>query len=617
MAGTGTVVGLAGCQDTSGGPTAGGTAGGSTAGGGGSGSTDGSGSTSGGGDSSEVLNFPASSGTVMDFHMNGAFGPPNHITHGSRFGRILFDPVVKFMGNTSTIIPVHASEYTKEGKDLSITLREQTWHNGDPYTVESIKLFYDIEFLLREHTGEERVSTSYIEDYTVRDDLTIDFTLTQDWNEAFVLNSMFDSQMYPFHPAVWTEWRDRLQEAGPGTDEFEQVMSDLTTFTDVRVDGEEFVGYGPWQFDTRDSSSLILKKYPDHPNAGDINYGTIQYDAVSEPFAAWAEGQIDLMDTGFPLTEDQKPRAPPEDQYDLMRQDNTRLFLMAMNSDASGSGDRPTYEREIRHSIGFAINYENIASNLGSVWKAWQWPQTNLNPANMESDFFDVSGFTFHENNKQRAIELINQSDGYSYENGQVVDSNGEHASLNVMTGNFPERVTLAQTATDQLKRFGWNASVDVVDDPTYVERRSSGEFDIQIDPEGIESSLYMWEKPRITGWLHEQTHYPLQWDVPMPIGEPNLSPSDGDLETVDLAELTTQVETTDGLEAAHDVLYKLGWAWNQFLPMLAVPFRPFGGAVHSPPFDITTDDRTLRQAPAAHWHLIRTGLLKAMSSNS
>lgn len=561
--------------------------------------------------SSEGLHMPAVEGSVMDFHMNGAWGPANYITHGSRFGRIIFDPIVEFMGNTSSVVPVHASDYTKEGTNLTISLREQSWHNGDPYTVESIALFYDIEFMIAEHTGETRGSTQYIEDYTIQDDLTIDFTLTQDWNPGFVLSSQFDGQMYPFHPDVWTEWRDRLEEAGPGSDEFDTVLSELSTFTDVRVGGEPFVGYGPWQFEERNASRLVLSKYPEHPNAGDINFDTIQFNAVSEPFPAWAEGRTDVLKSGLPLSPERQQQAPPREEYQLFAQDNLDMLLAVMNSEAET--DRPTGQREIRHSLGFALNYEDIATNLGEPWRQKDWPSTNLSQADIERGFFDVSDFTHHGNDPARAKELINQADGYAYENDQVVNSDGSQVSLSIMTGNFPDRVTYARTIANQLSQFGWDATVDAVDDPTYVDRRSKGEFDIQIDPTGVGSSMYMWAQSRIMGYYMEQLHYPPEWEVPMPIGEPNLSPDEGELTTFDLADLTSQIETAQGLEGAHDVLYKLGWGWNQFLPTLAGAYRTQAGAVRSPPFEIVTEERTLRETPSAFWHLLRTGLLKAV----
>lgn len=569
----------------------------------------------GGGNGEMVELVQAAASRQDQFHMNGAWGPANHISHGSRFGRILFDPVVKFASNTLETHPVHASDWGIEGETAFVELREQTWHNGDPYTAESIALYYDIQSMINEHNEQETNMDRFVEGWEVENDLRITFDLTQQWNPNVFAKNLLDEQMYPFHPDHWNDWRSRLEDAGPGSDEFEQVLSELSEHTDVTVGGKEFVGYGPYKFDTAESDFLAISRYEDHPDAGDIEVDRMIWESHENPELAWLNEQTDMMPTGFPLGKDLQNQMPPEDQVSFFSQDNNRLLRLAFNNgEGLENQERPTFEREIRHSIGFAINRNNAAAAQGQgIWEPWQLPDTNLHFNDIESDWFDAEGFVRHsdggEPKTDRAVEMIEASERYSYEDDTVVNQDGSQAELVLMTADFPTRVPLARSVASDLNSLGWDVVLDIVDDPTFVDRRANGEFDVYIDPSSIDDSLENWKSGAILGYDQPRFRYPTVWEIPMPVGNTVIDPDQGEMKKFDLSDPLGTMESTTDEQTQQEVLQKLAWAWNMYLPGIWVASRPWMGALHDN-FEITTDDPSARASPDAMWWLPREGYI-------
>ncbi|WP_135365049.1 ABC transporter substrate-binding protein [Halosimplex halophilum] len=617
---------LAGCGNDSSGAGTSGDGGdgdaGSGGGGGGSGdsSSDGSnedGSSGGGSAETDESTAIVRVGTnQMDqFHMNGAFGPANAITNSARFGRILFDPLVKYSVNTGEIHPVHAHNFEIDGQTAYVELREQTWHNGDPYTAESIALRYDIQSMINEHNDQETNMDRFFTDWEVENDYTIRFDLTQQWNPRWFAKALLDEYLYPFHPSHWNEWRDRLDSAGPGTDEFGEVLSELGEHTDVTVDGEQFVGYGPYKFETVEPTYLELSVYEDHRFADDIEYDRIEWNTHEDERLAWLEEQVDMVDTGLPFGQDLQNQMPADDGYQNYSRDNNRLLRLVMNSGANlpESQNRPTFEREIRHAISFTINRANAAAAQGQgIWEPWTHVDSNLHFNDIESDWFPADQFTAHSDDNgepklNRAEEMVRASEGYSYEGGTVLNENGEQAELVLLTADFPSRVPAARSMASDLNSFGWDVTLDIVDDPTFVDRRRNGEFDTYIDPSSIDDSLENWKSGAMLGYDQRRFHYPTEVEVPS-VGEAVLDPENGSLQTVDLSEVIGTMESTTDTATQQEVLTQLGWVWNQYQMATWVCSRPWMGALHNDGFEITTDEPAPRDSPSANWWLLREG---------
>lgn len=556
----------------------------------------------------------AGTNQMDQFHMNGAFGPANAITNSARFGRILFDPLVKYSVNTGEIHPVHARNFEIDGQTAYVELREQTWHNGDPYTAESIALRYDIQSMINEHNDQETSMDRFFTDWEVENDYTIRFDLTQKWNPRWFAKLLLDEYLYPFHPSHWTEWRDRLDSAGPGTDEFGEVLSELGEHTSVTVDGERFVGYGPYKFETVEPTYLELSVYEDHRFAEDIEYDRIEWNTHEDERLAWLEEEVDMVDAGLPFGQDLQNQMPSDDEYQNYCRDNNRLLRLVMNSGANlpENQDRPTFEREIRHAISFTINRPNAAEAQGQgIWEPWTHVDTNLHFNDIESDWFPADGFTAHSDDGEpkldRAKEMISASEGYSYEGGTVLDENGEQAELVLLTADFPARVPAARSMASDLRSFGWDVTLDIVDDPTFVDRRRNGEFDTYIDPSSIDDSLENWKSGAMLGYDQRRFHYPTEVEVPS-VGNPVLDPEDGSLETVDLAEVIGTMESATNTSTERDVLTQLGWVWNQYQMATWVCSRPWMGALHNDGFEITTEAAAARDSPSGDWWLLREG---------
>lgn len=563
----------------------------------------------GGGDDPVTLTFPGGE-QPNQLHMNGTWGPPNHVSHGDRFGRILFDPLVFYHEHRGETTPLQATDWGIENEQLELELRDQTWHNGDPYTTESIALFYEIQSMIDEHNGETSLMGQFVEDWEVVDDTVMRFDLTDTWNPAVYAQGLLFEQMYPFHPDHWTQWRDDLQDAGPGTDEFQSVLDDLSEHTDVTVDGQEFLGYGPFQFVDADSTTIILEKYDDHPMADEITFDRVRWDAHSEPKLAWLEDDVDISFNGFPVDDDLQSRMPSDDDYDLFGEGDISSYVLVMNAGLDQDTDRPVFQREIRHALSFVFDEENVASGMPTPWNPWTWVQANSHYEQIEADTWDLDGFTDHGVDEERAIELIDAADGYSYEDGQVMEENGEQATIDILTGAEGPILTVARVVADDLEAFGWDVTVSSVDGATYTERRSAGEYDIFVNSSGVYATRENFKSSRIMGYWQDRMHFPHEVEVPMPVGEANLSPDAGETETLDLTEYVGQMESSTDDAAIREATQTMMWVWNQYAPMYQCVYRKSAGALHSP-FAVTTDDEVVRNAGGAHWQMIHDGTIE------
>ncbi len=610
---------LAGCSsggetDTSGGDGNGGTNG--DGGGGGNGGTD--------GDENEIV-YKGFMGPIepgANAHMNAPWGPAGAITqHCCRWGVHLFDGVVGKLFGAQETFPIMAEDWGEEDGTVYVELDDDwQWHNGDPVTTESIGIAYDINWAINEHTGEPNVDAQFYEDYEIVDDQRVEFTLRDRYQDGVLKTFLVDATLdldshFAYHPDTWNEWRERAVNTEPGTDEFDQFLTDLSEFTPTEQAGEKYLGFGPFEFESLGESSLELTKFEDHPRADCINIDRIRYEFIEDQSvaqSAWLEGKLDNWE--YPMESGLAQQAPDVEKYKR----ETRWQIHAFN--VNGSGDRPrrpSNYRRVRHAIAKALDFSLIVQNMGPGFEEFPIPQSHLSVENVENGVHgDLSSWTDHgPQETDLAVELINATDDFAYEDGQVYDDvEGTQAHLDLMVSEG-DWVPSFETMEDQLSEFGFDVTLEIVDSAVYDERRHSGDYDIYPDSTGTtKPSMERWRLGRMgpNSSYQERWDHPGEWEVPQPVGEPNLLADDDELATVDVYDKMEGILAMPE-EEAFQVTTELGWAWNQYLPAFIPYLKVSSQGVRSPPWELsTTDSKWINDLPSHSFHqLVQHGILR------
>lgn len=498
---------------------------------------------------------------IQAYHFN-PFRGPNSALQGQFLGALMYDPLFITDLKNEEIRGVLAEDWGFEGdSEPWVQIRDDyTWHDGTPLTTEALEILFGINRMEREHF--EDSSHSLWSDFEVEDDYTIRFDAVEPFNETYFFAELDPLPVCAAYPGHFRSWYDDLTNAGPGSDEFENTLSNLREDTEAPA-----IGFGPFALDERTSNLAELSTHEGHPASDEINFSGWQKESVADPELAFVEGQIDhSRSVRFPLADDMMNQLD-EDNVSFHRSNYNRAQQMMMNVGFDPeTGERrgewhATYEREVRKSIAHVVNNELVATTTGDNWEPYSWPSSSLPIARLEDDAYDLEGWTnYSGKNDDRAIELINQSDRLYYEDGVVRrEEDNEQASLELMAiSGRNEFMGPGQVATDNLMDFGWDVTFATVDDATYDDRRRNGEFDLYFDGQRFTSELGL---PGLYTWWQSTAGFPDTLEVPMPIGDP-----DGDLGTVDLIGNLNAYNLTKDEDERHQLKMEMNWALNQFV---------------------------------------------------
>jgi len=561
--------------------------------------------------------------TPSELHMQDPWGPPDTVQHPSRWGHYLFPPLVYLFSNTRETMPVLASDFGVDGTSAFVELEDGlTWHNGDDFTTESLKIFWDIESQFIEHNE----GSTLVDSYEKVSDTRFEWTLNQEIGASFVYDELLD-RYYSYHPEPYGEFQQRAQDTEPGTDAFATLVTDMSNFRDVRAGGEPLVGYGPYQFVERNESSAVLDKFEDYVHADQIPIDRIRVRNVEDEIAAFQQGNTHLLRAGIPQPPDVAEQMPPLEEFGFDRfQGKAVAFNMGWNGETGDwkagritddSADRNwevdakkvTYERPMRHAIAHILDEEFMAQAVGPTWSPFQIIEGRVSIPDIETGKFSPGDVYYnHADNSpdtEKAKELINASRDYVYEDGEVIFTpTSETAQWRILGGG-----AIAQSAASAVDEFGFDGSIaqnmDRMQNPVESYSDDTAMPPTTVDPAAFEIA-----------WFKNLYATPPVQNVPE-FGTIDLESNTDELDTTyNWPELKSQIATTLDPEERYSVqnptgpIAKLTWIWNQNMPGRHICYKSFGGAINGNQFNITSDERFLGSRMSMH-HVNILGLVE------
>ncbi|MFC4987803.1 ABC transporter substrate-binding protein [Saliphagus infecundisoli] len=493
---------------------------------------------------------------------------------------LIYDPLLIHYQSHDTFQGVIADNWEKEDQSILVELNDDwTWHNGDPVTAHDLKTDRDISFRISEITSPDSPASSYIEDYEVVDDYAIRYHLVDDFTiESVLINELANGLVIikeDFGDPSYGQWRDDLMDAEG--DEATQVVSE---FQEWSPSIDEIIGNGPFQISETTDTTFVGEVYEDHPNADNIYFSEYAIESHDDKVLAFNEGNVDAIPFALPASPDVMQQVP--DHYRINR-DYNHLWSVLFNfgnydmpaSPATNPSHQPiTADRRVRQAISCALSRQEIATSVPEQYELYELPPTFLNQTAVDNGRVDIEGYDNYDRDQERATTLMEEA-GFERQDGQWIDEDGEQAEL-ILLGQSSVSVQVdgLDSVQYQMEEFGFDVSLNAVDEATYGENRFNGDHDILFDNHPIFSVMGLTYVEAIWEWFLQLNHadYPDgDWEIPAEIGNPD-------------AEETMTINVMDQIQQLHltgddEYLANLTWWYNQVLPMYGcVVGRDYGG---------------------------------------
>jgi peptide/nickel transport system substrate-binding protein len=191
----------------------------------------------------------------------------------SMWSNLFYSPVIGYNENYETYnILADNIETSNEGKTYTITLREATFHDGEPVTAEDVQ--WTVEFINNNYQEFPEAGEIPLDSSNVIDDSTIEFTMSTSYL-PFLTQFLPRWGILPKH--VWTEAGAEEDPAG-----FEL---------------EEVIGSGPYQVtDFRPGQVLQAEPHDGHPIFSPESNLTLRaFQDGQSAFSAFQDGQLNMF----------------------------------------------------------------------------------------------------------------------------------------------------------------------------------------------------------------------------------------------------------------------------------------------------------------------------------
>lgn len=515
----------------------------------------------------------------------GNFDPPG----------LIYDPFLVHYQSHDTFQGVIAENWEKEDESVLVELRDDwEWHNGDPLTTQDWKTDWDIRFAVSEITSPDWPASSYIEDYEVIDDYSMRFHLHDDFTlESVLVNELANGPHIikeDLGEPSFGEWRDRLQDAVEDGDE--QVVSE---FQEWSPDVDEVIGNGPFELREVTDTSFVTEIYDDHPNADNIYFTEYVIEQHENQVLAFMEEEVDGIALNLPTSPDVMEQLP---DHQPINRDFDHLWSVLFNFgnyDHEGSpADDPTHtpiteDKRVRHAIAYALDREEIWASVPAEYELYELPPTFLNQTAVDEGLVDISGYENYDLDQERAAALMQEA-GYERDDGQWYDEDGDQAELVLLAQSGTSvQVDALDSVQHQMDEFGFDVSLNAVDEATYGESRFNGDHDILFDNHPVFSIMGLTYVDFVWDWFSNLNHANYNedyWEIPAEIGNP------------DAAE-TMEFNVMDTIEQLHltgddEHLQQLTWWYNQVLPMYGCVIAGDYGAIQTNEWHVDGPDELL-----------------------
>ena len=346
--------------------------------------------------------------------------------------------------NTLEYIPHMAESYSisNDGLTFTFNLREgMLWSDGTPVTAHDFKWAYD-QAINPDNAFPYAAQLEFIESYEAVDDYTLQMIIGEIYAPAL---GQISGLITPLPRHIWEEldWDD------PSTNP--EINSPSVVNGPYKL--------AEWQRD----QFVLFEANEDYWYKGRPNFDSYVIEIVGDADISYQRMLAGEADTGTILPENlEEAKAQPNlNVYEWWPAASSWSFI-GFNMRREGA---PTQDINVRHGINYAIDKQELtdeimlgqAKRLCSIYPDTSWA---YNP--------DVPCYEY---DLDRAIAEFEEA-GYTFENGQMLDADGQQLTLNLVYGptTNPIRELIAVTVQDYLSDIGIIVEVEAMEWSSYLE---------------------------------------------------------------------------------------------------------------------------------------------------
>ncbi|NGM67760.1 ABC transporter substrate-binding protein [Natronolimnobius sp. AArcel1] len=510
---------------------------------------------------------------------------------------LIYDPLLVHYHSHDSFEGVIAENWEDEGDSLLLELSDNwTWHDGDSVTTADIATDIDIRFRISDITSPDSHASSYIEDYEIVDEYAIRYYLRDDFTMESVLANELADDLVIIKEDVGSpsfgEWRDDLLDVDAESDEATELVSE---FQEWSPDVDDIVGNGPFELEEVTDTSFVGTVYDDHPNADNIYFEEYVIEHHEDQVLAFMEESVDSIGLNLPESPDVMDQLPPHHE---INRDYDHLWSILFNfgdydwsdSPASNPTNQPiTADENVRKAIACALDREQIWTSVPEEYELYELPPTLLNQTAVDEGVVDVEGYDNYDTDLDRATELMEEA-GYQLDDGMWYDEDGDPAELELLAQSGTSvQVDALDSVQYQLEEFGFDATLNAVDEATYGESRFDGDHDLLFDNHPVFSIMGLTFVDHVWEWFSQLNHVDYEsetWEIPDEIGNPDAS---GTMELTVMDEIEQLHLTGDD-----EYIERLAWWLNQTLPMYGVVIAGDYGAIRSDEWHVDAPEELL-----------------------
>jgi peptide/nickel transport system substrate-binding protein len=362
-------------------------------------------------------------------------------------GMVYSGALLRLDENTLEYIPNMAESYTisEDGLTFTFKLREgMQWSDGQPITAHDYKWTYD-QVTNPDNAYPYLSQLEFITSYEALDDYTLEIKIGEIYAPAL---GQMSGLITPLPKHVWEnlDWSDPEQNP--------------------EINNPSVVS-GPYKLaEWRRDQYVIFEANENYWYHGAPNISRYTIEIVPDSDIAYQKMKSGETDTGV---------ITPENLEEARQLDNVTVYEWwpaAASWSYIGLNMRegfPTNDINVRHAINYAIDKELLtdeimlgqAKRLCSVYPETAWVYTP-----------DVECYDY---DPDKAIEAFAEA-GYTFENGQMLDENGEQLTLSLIYGPNTNKVRelIAVTVQDYLAEIGINVEVQGLEWSSFLEATDS-----------------------------------------------------------------------------------------------------------------------------------------------
>lgn len=507
-------------------------------------------------------------------------------SHYSQVGsKVVFEPFLRYNRNTGEIIPYLFRDWTKDGKKLTVSVREDgKWHNGDDETAQDYVTKFKIDQLFGYEIGD------YIDNATAVDDTTIEYTLASNYREDLILTVLSGSWL-DTPTSRYGKFAKRADNASSDK-ERQEVQSAVQDFQP-----SEPLGSGPFQFKSASQQSVILEKVNDHPIADQIKfpYYEVAYSASNQQ--QWAamknKGGLDTTTTTF-IPKDIRQSLP--DSVREYRFPSYNGYSIAFNHDDEDFG-----KRKVRQAIAHVLDQKKMANLADATKTAVDVPMGvgSFHSGTWKDSLPNPEMFSKYQN-ADKATQLL-ESEGYTKNGGNWKKPNGDQFTLEIPTpSGWSDFVSFGTTVAQMLTDFGIQTQSRNVENTTFFGQYW-GSSNFKIAPwfwnnSGKTSPFFSLSWILNSGTVKTNLNYPQKPKAPA-VGKPNANAT-----STNIAKLLRNLGSTTEASKQKQLTQQLAWVTNQSLPMIPLIEKQSQTFMKSREWNIPPEDTEAKYVPIAYY---------------